>query len=362
MPPLPEKYLGLIVQGLTNLRSRNRRFEAADAELIFGTGRAAGKRLPRSTERADCIRWIEELSYEELQGIIEHGRLFATGKAKQEFRAFARFQRLLAAESLAANDSLVVVGRDKLHSNLQLVDRGPVRLLRVGEQSGHGVSFTTDVIQDLVGARSGGTQKVITIDLAGYADDIVRRVTTDLLKETGKVVSANEGDVTSAKYIDQLGEFVVKSYIDVSDPPDCAWIVFDRCLEAEGRDQLLALLRSIAMAVNTYRQHPACPRVLYLEAKDTLLARFQQFGNGIVEGEELQPVTERELRLYCELRGIAATTIDEVLDELKAPITGKLRLTTMHHILLKRIGLYGSPPARPGPNRSPARSRRRPSQ
>jgi hypothetical protein len=98
------------------------------------------------------------------------------------------------------------VNRTPLLTTLrQLSSRSGARALRVGGERGRGFTFTTDVVEAVLGANAGGDQAVCKIDLAKYPHHAMRRAATDILtwwqSRTGRGVALPEpGDVAEAKY------------------------------------------------------------------------------------------------------------------------------------------------------------------
>lgn len=310
---LPPYYLELVSDALAKLRAPAATFEEADRSLIFGPG-AAGQALPRTTSKADCAAWALALDRPSLRLVAAH-LLGLAEESRRGLAAHLRFSDHIEAGTFALLEHVLCVNRTTLLGNLRELHGGDRRMmLRISGERRSGKTYTIEVVEALLGARSGGDQHVSAIDLSAYQSRPVENAMADIFRARGidGVTLPNPADVTPEKYIEQLAVLLIRQLVERSSGASRTWIIFDRCAVADELPDLKSFLRNVAAAVIRYADDDRCPRVVYLEAEEELLRRFRHD----VAEEELDGIDETELREFLERRGIAQDRMATLLGQI----------------------------------------------
>lgn len=314
---LPPYYLEVVAEALSKLRAPAPAFAEADRSLIFGP-EAAPQGLPDSTAKADCARWVLTLERPQLRLLAAH-LLGLAEECRRGLAAHLRFTHHVDAGTLAHLEHVLCVNRTTLLGNLRELHGGDRRMmLRISGERRTGKTYTIEVIEALLGARSGGDHHVVPIDLSAYQSRPIENAMGDIFRARAidGVTLPNPADVTPEKYIEQLAVLLVRQLVDRSSGASRTWIVFDRCAVADELPDLKSFLRNVAAAVIRYADDDRCPRVVFLEAEEELLRRYR---HDIAE-EELDGIDESELREFLERRGLAEESIATVLGQIAAAL------------------------------------------
>ncbi|MBI4951270.1 MAG: hypothetical protein HY908_04500 [Myxococcales bacterium] len=325
---LPQPYVEAIVGALAALRAPAPTFAPRDVELVFGPTPPPGVALPATTTRADCATWLGGLAAEHLKLLAEH--LLGLGPTERAaITAFVQFEQVARASSLAALEALVVVDRTRLLGNLRELRDGVRPLMRVWGDRGTGKSFTTDVMEEVLGVNIGGDQRVVEIDLASYTEEPVRHAVEDILRACDLACDLPApGDVTPQKYLEQLGQVVVRKLLDAATGAGRAWIVFDRCAVASETPDLAAFLGHVAAHAKKLARDRRCPRIVFLEAEADL---FKRYRTHMVE-EVLGAIEPGDIAAFLGARGVPPARHPAVLQSLAlalADLDGRERLEEM---------------------------------
>jgi hypothetical protein len=313
---LPPIYIDLIAEALAKLRPGQPAFVAKDRDVIYGKGAAATLALPASTQKADCVEWIQNLADAALVQVAEN-LVGLTDDLRTSIKALVRFHEVRSSGSLVTLGVPLVVNRFDLLSNVSELYFGKRRMLRVWGERGTGKTFTGTVVEALLGAPAGSDQRVITIDLSSYVADHMTSAVTDILG--AGIALPDRGAVAEKKYPETLAQFVVRRLIDTTTGSARTWVVFDRCRVAEEASELGSFLKYVAATVIKHQLNTRCPRVVFLEATKELLGRYRK---DMVE-EELDTIDDDEIREYCEARVNDAARVKAILAKVKKAIDGK---------------------------------------
>lgn len=315
---LPQHYLELVADALSKLRAPAPAFEDTDRALIFGPEPGALAPLPRSTSKADCAAWALALDRAALRRLAAH-LLGLADESRRAVVAHLMFTEHVDAGTLALLEHVLVVNRSTLLGNLRELHGGDRRMmLRISGERRSGKTYTIEVVEALLGARSGGDQHVVPIDLSAYQSRPVENAMGDIFRARAidGVTLPNPADVTPEKYIEQLAVLLVRQLVERSGGASRTWIVFDRCAVADELPDLKSFLRNVAAAVIRYADDDRCPRVVFLEAEEELLRRYRHD----VAEEELDSIDESELQEFLQRRGIPADRITTVMSQIAAVI------------------------------------------
>jgi hypothetical protein len=307
---LPARYRDAIVNALAALRGGRSAFASGDGRHIFGDWPHTCA-LPSGTTPADCADWVGQLTFEELEHLSEE-LVGLPSDLRQPIREYARSERRLQAGSLAALDAPLVVNRDLFLAQIRRLRRG-ARMLRVGGASHTGMSYTTELLIRLLGSRAGSDQRVIPISVMSYPT--LQRVVTQIVRAAGISGELPEFDnATEDKYPEEAAELIVSGIKEQTrHPPECTWLVFDRCRDVPPDSPLASFLYYIAQKIEQHRDDDGCPRVVFLEIEGHLLPQRQP--NNILV-EHLGKVGEADIRTFLERRGIAEPARTEIADQV----------------------------------------------